>query len=124
MTPPTAPPTCCDLHIVEQVPYKCEIQKDWVPFPPIDFKVKGKKGMKLTDAMNLHFDGPDGRDDPMFTQEGIGNSILFRVQVRGFYGGNSVVTQSPCFISLSDGPRAANRQQYVQLITLFCSWIK
>ena len=61
---------------MEQDPYHCEIsQKGWIPLPPIDFKDKGKEGIRLTDAMNLRFDGPDNRDDPMFEDGNIGNSV-------------------------------------------------
>ena len=94
-------------------------QKDWVPFPPIDFVVKGNKGMKLTDAMNPRFDGPDGRDDLMFTQDGIGNSVSCRLHVCGFRGGDSIVAQSPtCSISSMGTPQGTNRDRYVQLFSL------
>jgi len=73
------------LHKVEQDPYESEnLQKDWTPLPPIEFKVNGVEGMSLTDAMNRHFDGLDGRDDPMFTDESIRNSVSCRIDVRGF----------------------------------------
>lgn len=78
------------LHMVEQVPYQCKSsQKGWTPLPSIDFKVKGVEGIKLTDAMNLCFDGPDDRDEKMFTDDRVGNSVLCRIDVRGFSDNNS-----------------------------------
>ena len=98
---------------MQQVPYETKsMQKDWTPFPPIGFKVRGREGMKLIDAMNLYFDGPDGRDDLMFTRDGIGNCITCRIQVRGSCGGDSIITQSPFLISLRDTPRATNQDRY------------
>ena len=71
------------LRGVEQVPYESEnLQKDWTLLPPIEFKVEGVEGMNLADAMNLRFDGPDDRDDPMFTDESIGNSVSYRIDIR------------------------------------------
>jgi len=83
---------------VEQDPYYCDTpQKGWIPLPPIDFKDKGKEGIKLTDAMNLRFDGPDGRDDPMFEDGDIGNSVTCRICVRGFCGSNLCFFSAPSF---------------------------
>ena len=119
MTPLTTPHTHYDLHIVRQVPYKCEIQKDWVPLPAIHFRVKGKEGIKLIDAINLCFGGLDGRDDLMFTQGGIGNSVSCRLYVCGFRGGDYIVAQSPtCLISSMGTAHGTNRDRYVQLISL------
>jgi len=81
---------------VEQDPYHCEIsQKGWIPLPPIVFKDKGKEGIRLTDAMNLHFDGPDDRDDPMFEDGNIGNSVTFRIRVREFCDSNLCCRSAP-----------------------------
>jgi hypothetical protein len=41
-------------------------------------------GIRLTDAMDGHFDGPDQRDDPMFVGGG-GASISCRLNVRVSY---------------------------------------
>jgi len=85
MAPPAILPTRPYLRRVEQVLYESEsLQKNWTPLPPIEFKVKGVEGMNLVDAMNLRFDGPDDRDDPMFTDDSIGNSVSCRIDVRGF----------------------------------------
>ena len=84
-TPPTILPTRPDLHIAEQILYNRDNPRGgWVPkFHSIDFTVYGREGIKLTDAMNLCFDGPDGRYHPMFTHESIGTSVSCRIEVRG-----------------------------------------
>ena len=85
MTPPTPLQTRPHLRKVEQISYKCgNVQKGWVTLPPISFKVGGVEGIKLTDAMNLRFNGPDDRDELMFTGGSVGKSISCRIQVRGF----------------------------------------
>lgn len=85
MVPPAIPPTPLHLRIVEQVPYTYDVaQTGWTPLEAIDFKVKGVKGMRLTDAMNLRFDGPDERDELMFQSGGVGTSISCRIHVCGF----------------------------------------
>jgi len=104
--------------MVEQFPYRCETQNGWNPLPSIDFKVRGKEGMNLTDAANIaEFDGPDYRDDLMFTHGGIGNSISCRIEVREFSDGTSIVTDSPRLISSWDTPRA-NQGRCGELIFL------
>jgi len=50
--------------------------------------------MQLTDALNIHFPGPDDRDDLMFTHDSIGNSVSCRIIVRGFCDRTSTVTHS------------------------------
>ena len=73
-----------DLRLVEQNPYKCgNEQRDWESLASIDFRVLGVEGIRLTDAMNLRFSDLDGRDDPMFEDETIGNSVSCRIGVRG-----------------------------------------
>ena len=75
--------------------------------------------MKSIDAINPRFDGPDGRDDLMFTQDGIGISVSCRLHVCGFRGGDSIVAQSPtCSISSMGTSHGANRDRYVQPISL------
>lgn len=83
---PTQPtlPSPPELRIVPQDKYKCaNSQGDWNRIPDIHFRVKGTEGIKLTDAMNIHFDGPDGRDDPMFTDDNVGNSVSCRIAFQG-----------------------------------------
>jgi len=81
--------------MVEQVPYRCKTQqKGWERHPSIEFRVQGTKGMELTDALNLRFNGPDGRDDLMFTHDSIGNSVSCRIAVRGFCDRTLTITQS------------------------------
>lgn len=90
MVPLAILPTLPHLCIVEQVPYQCKAaQKVWTLLKTIDFRIKGVEGMKLTDAMGLHFDGLDGRDDDMFENEGVGTSVSCRIHVRRFYDSNS-----------------------------------
>jgi len=50
--------------------------------------------MNLTDALDIRFDGPDNRDDPMFVRGLIGNSVSCRIAVREFCDRISIVTQS------------------------------
>ena len=50
--------------------------------------------MQLTDALNICFDGPDGRDDLMFTHDSIGNSVSCRIAVSEFCDRTFFVTQS------------------------------
>jgi len=77
------------LRIVEQFLYQCDVeQKGWTPSETIDFRVKGVGGMKFTDAMNLRFDGPDDRHEPVFEDDGVGTSVSCRIHVRGFYNSN------------------------------------
>ena len=84
ITPPAILPTRPDLRIVEQILYNRDNPRGgWAPLHSIDFAVDGQEGIKLTDAMNLRFNGPDGRDHPMFTHESIGNSVSCRMEVRG-----------------------------------------
>jgi len=72
------------LRVVEQVSYNYDVtQTGWTPLETIDFGVKGVKGMRLIDAVNLRFDGPDERDELMF-QSGVGTSVSCRIHVRGF----------------------------------------
>ena len=72
-----------DHHRVQLVPYQSgNSQNRWTRFPDIDVRVSGSAGIKLSDALNVYFDGPDGRDDLMFTNGAIGNSVLCRLSVR------------------------------------------
>ena len=89
MSPPAVLRTRQDLRMVMQDPYKPDIvQKGWIPLPSVAFDVNGVEGIKLTDAMKPRFNGPDGRDELMFTDGHVGNSVSCRIQVRGFYDSN------------------------------------
>ena len=71
--------------MASQVEYKCwNSQGEWAKLPDIDFRVKGEDGINLTDAMDERFDGPDGRDDLMFTDESVKGSVACRIIVRTF----------------------------------------
>jgi len=84
MSPPAILHTRHDLRMVESDLYQSEnVQNGWIPRDPIVFKVKEIEGIKLTDAMNLRFDGPDDRDQLMFTDDHVGSSVSCRVKVRG-----------------------------------------
>ena len=86
MAPVAYLPTRPDLRLMKQNTYRCgNEQKDWKPLPTIDFTVRGKEGICLTDAANLHFSDLDGRDDLMFRDTGIGNSVSCRIEVRGHF---------------------------------------
>ena len=93
--PPIIPPSRSNLHVVEQVLYRYRAQqKGWEPQPSIEFRVQGTEGIKLTDALNIRFNGPDGRDDLMFTHDSTGSSVSCRIAVRGFCVGTPTITQS------------------------------
>lgn len=83
MVPPAVPSTPLHLLVVKQVQYEHEVT-GWIPLEAIDFKVKGVKGMRLVDAVNLRFNGPDERDELMFQSGGTGTSVSCRIHVRGF----------------------------------------
>ena len=86
MAPVVSLPTRPDLRLVEQTMYRCgNEQKGWKPLPTIDFTVRGKEGIRLTDGANLHFSDLDGRDDPMFKDTGIGNSVSLEIEVCGYF---------------------------------------
>jgi len=73
--------------VVEQTAYKSpNTQNSWRPLPSIDFKVlEGERkleGINLEDALNQYYSYLDGRDDFMFGDENIGNSISCRMEVR------------------------------------------
>ena len=109
MVPFNPLPTRPDLRLVEQTLYKCgNEQNGWQRLASIDFTVVGVEGIRLTDATNLHFSYLDGRDDPMFEDEIIGNSVSCRIEVRGRlrFTLASLVAQSLRFISLWDTARA------------------
>lgn len=72
-----------NLRRVQQIVYTSgNPQRDWIKLPDISFAVGGVEGIRLTDAMNPFFDGPDGRDGLMFTSGDTGNSVSCRVIVR------------------------------------------
>ena len=74
---------------MHQIEYKNgNSQGQWAKLPDIDFRVKGKDGINLPDAMNEHFDGPDGRDDLMFTDGNVGGSISCRTIVSTLHAGS------------------------------------
>jgi hypothetical protein len=78
--------TRCDLRVVEQTVYQSQnVQKDWQPQPPIAFNtvLEGEtlEGINLKDALNERYSHLDGRDDPMFEDENIGNSNSCRLEV-------------------------------------------
>ena len=76
--------TRLDLRVARQIQYRCgNTQGPWNQLPPIDFLVNGVEGIRLTDAMDTYFNGPDNRDDLMFTSESVGNTVSCRIHVGG-----------------------------------------
>ena len=76
--------TRLDLRVARQFRYRCvNPQGPWTQLPSIDFSVNRIEGIRLTDAMNLYFDGPDNRDDLMFTSESVKNTVSCRIHVGG-----------------------------------------
>ena len=79
--------------MVEQTVYQSQnVQKVWQPLPSNGFMVveggRRLEGINLQDALNLRYCHLDGRDDLMFEDESIGNSISCRMEVCGrFYDG-------------------------------------
>ena len=70
------------LQVLRQIAYESgNEQKNRPQFVDINFSVGGKEGIRLPDAMDRIFDGPDGRDELMFTNENIGSSISCRIIV-------------------------------------------
>ena len=122
MTPPIPLPTRPHFHIVEQVPYRCgTLQNGWTALhESIEFKVKGLEGINLIDAMNERFDGPDGRDDNMFTDDRIGNSISCRIEVRGFCDSDFCYHSTTPFDQLK-GYSEYSKPRQVPPIHLLCS---
>jgi len=79
-----------DLSVVEQTVYQPpNVQKDWRPLPSVGFTIleEGRRleGINLEDALNQRYSHLDGRDDPMFEDESIGNSVACRMKVRGHF---------------------------------------
>jgi hypothetical protein len=79
-------PTRPDLCMVEHTVYQPQVvQKDQRHLPSIGFTVleEGRKleGINLEDALNQRYSHLDGRDDPMFEDESVGNSISCRMEV-------------------------------------------
>ena len=72
--------------------------------------------MRLTDAIHLHLDGLDRRDDPMFTHRSIGNSVSCGLWVRGFRSSDSYRCLIPSSISSRGIMYAANRDRYGEQI--------
>ena len=72
--------------MVEQTVYQPRnAQKGWRPLPWVGFTIleEGRKleGINLEDALNQRYSHLDGRDDPMFEDESIGNSVSCRMEV-------------------------------------------
>ena len=98
---------------MRQAVYECgSTQKNWTKLPDITFRVGGVDGIKLSDAMNPYFNGPDARDEPMFLNGNIGISVSCRLTVcapcacdfRGYSNG---------LISLRDTKHVEKQNQYV-----------
>ena len=80
--PPSFLPGRPELRKVQQEVYVSKNpQKEWIRLPDIDFRVGGVEGIRLTDAKDTYFDGPDDRDDLVFTGGDVGNSVSCRINV-------------------------------------------
>lgn len=79
---PASQPSALRRTKIEQPRYVCgNSQHDWIPQNPIDFLINGQPGVRLTDALDPHFWGPDGRDDEILRYPGAGSSISCRINV-------------------------------------------
>lgn len=67
-------------------------QNNWTPQISVDFSVNGQPGVRLTDALDPHFPGPDRRDDKMFQYSGAGSSISCRIHFPGYPPQSSQIT--------------------------------
>ena len=75
-----------DLRVVRQVAYQSGSSRDlWSKLPNIDFRVRGLEGIRLTDALNVHSDELDQRDDLMFATSDVGTAISCRILVCALY---------------------------------------
>lgn len=82
---PLTLPNRPDLRLVHQIEYKSgSPQGKLQQLPDINFRVKGKEGINLMDAMNERFDGPDGRDDLMFTDGNVKGTVACRIIFEGY----------------------------------------
>jgi hypothetical protein len=72
-----------DLRLLRQVEYSSRLS-NWFKLPDIYFSVGGKDGINAVDARNASFDGPDGRDDLMFTDGNVGSCISCRMIFEGY----------------------------------------
>ena len=80
--PPSFLPGRPELRRVQQDVYVSKNpQKEWIRLPDIDFRVGGIDGIRLTDAKDTRFDGPDDRDDLVFTSGDVGHSVSCRIAV-------------------------------------------
>ena len=57
--------------------------------------MKGREGIRLTDAMDPYFGGLDDRDDLMFAGDTVGTSVSCRNHVRVLYGGALYCRSTP-----------------------------
>jgi len=75
-----------DFRVVSQVRFVADVVQNWRCLPPIEFEVlEGGvilEGISLKDALDMGYSRLDGRDDGMFTDESIGNSVSLRMDVR------------------------------------------
>ena len=66
--------------------YKVTTAQDWQRLPSIEFTLHGEgvnlEGINLDNALNKDFRGLNGRDDAVFTDGSIGNSVSCRLEVR------------------------------------------
>ena len=110
--------------MVPQVKYKCgNSQGDWNRLPDIHFRVKGMEGIKLTNAMSARFNGLDGRDDPMFTDVDVGNSVSCRIAVCASYDNHSH-SYSNGSISFKDASLARQGRYVDKLSWTLIPWVK
>lgn len=74
-----------DLLIVQQVQYGAgSKQLDWNKLPNIYFNHAGREGVSLVDAMDTYFNGPDGRDELVFTCGNVGVAVSCRIIFEGY----------------------------------------
>lgn len=104
--PAAPPPNRPDILPLIQTEYHCHNeQKGRKHHTPIDFTThEGIQGINLEDALNMNFPGLDRRDDPMFKDGSINNSISLRIKLVGYQPAKAVKARQVGYLSFLCAP--------------------